>query len=128
MLSCTSNSAIFILFVFTINKTSVDKPKCYNGLILNLEILVMNDVVDLESFVVGYLKRRKYKRSSELLTRVISKRNSEQEISRTMVKFKKYFMEWDKKIKQEVNDDLGFEINFGAGPTYVKVTLIFSFN
>ena len=88
----------------------------------------MNDVVDLESFVVGYLKRRKYKRSSELLTRVISKRNSEQEISRTMAKFKKYFMELDKKIKQEVNDDLGFEINFGAGPTSVKVTLIFSFN
>ena len=88
----------------------------------------MNDVVDLESFVVEYLKRRKFERSSELLSRVIRKRNSEQKISRTMVKFKKYLMELDKKIKQEVNDDLGFEINFGAGPTSVKVTLIFSFN
>ena len=88
----------------------------------------MNDVVDLESFVVEYLKRRNYERSSELLTREIPKRNSEQMMSRTMVKFKKYLIELDKKIKQEVNDDLGFEINFGAGPTSVKVTLIFSFN
>ena len=88
----------------------------------------MNDVVDLEGFVVEYLKRRNYERSSELLTREIPKRNSEQMMSRTMVKFKKYLIELDKKIKQEVNDDLGFEINFGAGPTSVKVTLIFSFN
>ena len=86
----------------------------------------MNDVVDLESFIVAYLKRRKFARSSELLSRVIRKRNSEQKISRTMVKFKKYLMELDKKIKQEVNDDLGFEINFGAGPASVKVSVILS--
>ena len=89
---------------------------------LNLEIVVMNDVVDLESFIKHYMKRQKFEKSSKLLARVIPERNFETNASRTMEKFKTYLMKLEKRI---VDDDLGFEINFGAGPTSVKVTAIF---
>ena len=82
----------------------------------------MKDVVDLEHFIEDYMKRQKFERSSKLLAKVIPKRNSEKNTLRTMEKFKKYLMKLEKRI---VNDDLGFEINFGAGPTSVKVTAIF---
>ena len=93
---------------------------------LNLEIAVMNEVVDLDSFIAEYLKCRKFERSSKLLLKAIPETNSKKMTSRTLEKFKKYLMKSKYKsiVKQE-NDDLGFEINFSAGPTSVKVTVIF---
>ena len=89
---------------------------------LNLEIVVMKDGVDLGGFIEDYKKRQKFERSIQLLAKVIPKRNFDKNTLRTMEKFKTYLMNQEKRI---VNDDLGFEINFGAGPTSVKVTAIF---
>ena len=98
---------------------------------LNLEIAGMNEVVNLDSFIAEYLKCRKFERSRKLLSKAIPETNSDKMTSRTLEKFKKYLMKKYlmkskcKRIVKQENDDLGFEINFSAGPTSVKVTVIF---
>ena len=78
----------------------------------------MSDLNDLHSFILQYLKLNHFEKSSKLLAKAIQKPNSENWAPGTIERFKKYLIELDMKVE---NDDLGFEINFGAGLTALKV-------
>ena len=82
----------------------------------------MTDLNDLDSFIAEYLKLYHFEKSSKLLAKVIQKPNSGSVAPGTIERFIKYLIELD--IKDE-DDDLGFEINFGAGLTAVKVICLY---
>ena len=84
----------------------------------------MTDLNDLGSFIAQYLKLNNFEKSSKLLAKVIQKPNSGSVAPGTIERFKKYLIELN--IKDE-DDDLGFEINFGAGLTAVKVIFLHIF-
>ena len=75
---------------------------------------------DVDAFVLRYLKKAKFHKTSSLFGKSIVKQKS------TMPKLSEEFLFYLKrpKIKQENEDDLGFEINFGAYES-TKVNLKF---
>ena len=80
----------------------------------------------LEDVLVGYLKRRKYRRTLQSFEKIRTNDNGQQN-DKTCEKFFDYL----KKIITVTNekfgeDDLGFEINFGAYQYDSKVT--FNYN
>ena len=76
----------------------------------------------LSEFVTEYLKKAKYEKSLKLFQSqtdsIIPKpRNSS---SNLFLKFREFLLK--KTIKTEIDDDLGFEINFGAFQNEPKVS------
>ena len=76
----------------------------------------------MSEFVTEYLKKRKYEKSQKLFQSqkdsLISKpRNLS---SNVLLKFREFVLK--KTIKTEIDDDLGFEINFGAFQSELKVS------
>ena len=76
----------------------------------------------LDDVLVGYLKRRKYRKTLQLL----AKTHTHESVPRNEETGKKFF-DYLKRIIKVANekvdeDDLGFEINFGAYQYNSKVT------
>ena len=78
----------------------------------------MNNFVNLDDFIAEYLKLKDFEKTSDILAKVIRSRNSEKVTPGTIQQFKEYLIKTNTKVE---NDELGFEINFAAGPTSVKV-------
>ena len=76
----------------------------------------------LDDVLVGYLKRRKYRKTLELLENTHT-HESDLQNEETSKKFFDYLKRIIKVANEKVeDDDLGFEINFGAYQYNSKVT------
>ena len=76
----------------------------------------------LSEFVTEYLKKAKYEKSRKLFQNqtgsiIPTQRNS---TSNLFLKFREFLLK--KTVKIEIYDDLGFEINFGAFQSELKVS------
>ena len=80
----------------------------------------------LDEIVMEYLKKAKCEKSIKLLG---MKHSSESDHSKSLEKFIKFLTKSEqKKDNREADDDLGFEINFGAFHPEKKVFMLkFSF-
>ena len=77
----------------------------------------------LDDFVMEYLKEVKCEKSSKMFG---AERSGESEHSKSLKKFMKFLKENEKKKENSVEEDLGFEINFGAFQPEPKVSLCFN--
>ena len=78
--------------------------------------------LNLEEFLVGYFKKRKYQKPCELFERNLNQEQHPFGGSRIVEKFRKYLKRNFGKLKNEkIVDDLDFEINFGAYQYDTKV-------
>ena len=76
----------------------------------------------LDDVLVGYLKRRKYRKTLQLLEKTHT-HESDLQNEETSKKFFDYLKRIIKVANEKVeDDDLGFEINFGAYQYNSKVT------
>ena len=76
----------------------------------------------LDDIVAEYLKKAKYERNSKMFGTGHSIESDQSKISKSMRKFQKFLKEKTKK-ENNVEDDLGFEINFGAFQPEKKLPL-----
>ena len=73
----------------------------------------------LDDFVMEYLKKVKCEKSSKMFG---AENLGESEHSKSLKKFMKFLKENEMKKENSVEDDLGFEINFGAFQPEPKVS------
>ena len=76
----------------------------------------------LDDIVTEYLKKAKCEKASKIFGTEHSIESDQNEISKSMRKFEKFLKEKTKK-ENNVEDDLGFEINFGAFQPEKKLLL-----
>ena len=78
----------------------------------------------IDDLIVGYLKRRKYEKSLHLFEKK-NKGSTGRQLKNHDVcqKFIKYLKRKETEKNDEI-DDLGFEINFGAFQSAMKVCLV----
>ena len=76
----------------------------------------------LSEFVTEYLKKAKYEKSRKLFQNQIDSiiPKTINSTSNLFLKFREFLLK--KTIKTEIDDDLGFEINFGAFQNEPKVS------
>ena len=74
----------------------------------------------LDDFVSEYLKKIKCEKSSKMFT---TESSSESGHSKSSKKFIKFLKRKETAIDNHVEDDLGFEINFGAFQPEPKVSI-----
>ena len=77
----------------------------------------------LNEFVIEYLKKAKYEKTLKLIIEKAGE--SIDDVERIGENFMKYLKEKEAEKKIENDDDLGFEINFGAYQQKVKVCQIY---
>ena len=78
---------------------------------------------DLSEFVTEYLKKAKFEKSQKLFqsqTDSINPKPSSSSRKVSFSKFREFLMK--KSKKSQIDDDLGFEINFGAFQSEPKVS------
>ena len=75
----------------------------------------------LDDIVIGYLKKVKCERTSKLLE---TERSGESDRSKSLKKFIIFLKQKDIKKEYHVEDELGFEINFGAFQPEAKVIFL----
>ena len=73
----------------------------------------------LDDIVKEYLKKVKCKKSSKMFG---AETSSESDLSKSLKKFMKFLKENETNKGKSVEDDLGFEINFGAFQPEPKVS------
>ena len=74
----------------------------------------------LNDYIINHLKKRKFEKTLKIFEE--KKRVSKKADSEIFARFKSYLI--TKEIKKEnVTDDLGFEINFGAYKSETRVSL-----
>ena len=78
----------------------------------------------LNEFVIQYLKKAKYEKTSKLIAG--NNGESKESNERICEKFMNYLKRREAERKIQKDDDLGFEINFGAYQQEVKVCLDFT--
>lgn len=72
----------------------------------------------LDDIVIGYLKKFKCEKTSKLFE---TERSGENDHSKSLKKFMIFLQQKEIKKEYQVEDDLGFEINFGAFQPETKV-------
>ena len=77
----------------------------------------------LDDVVMEYLKKAKFAKASEMFGLESSNENDH---SKSLKKFVKFLRQNETKKEHRLEDDLGFEINFGAFQPATKVS-IFNF-
>ena len=73
----------------------------------------------LDDIVIEYFKKIKCKKTSKIYD---TERSSENDHSKSLKKFMKFLKESETEKENRVEDDLGFEINFGAFQPATKVS------
>ena len=78
----------------------------------------------LDDFVMEYLKKVKCEKTSKMFGAEFSGENDH---SKSLQQFMKFLKENEKEKENHVEDDLGFEINFGAFQPEPKVSFFLNF-
>ena len=74
---------------------------------------------NLDNIATEYFKRIKCEKTSKMFG---TERSSESDYSKSLKKFMKFLKQTEVKKENRVEDDLGFEINFGAFQPEQKVS------
>ena len=78
----------------------------------------------LDDLVMEYLKKVKCEKTSKMF---VTAGSSENERSKSLTKFMKFLKQNETEKENRVEDDLGFEINFGAFQPATKVSFLSKF-
>ena len=78
----------------------------------------------LDDIVMEYLKKVKCERTSKMFG---TERSAENDHSKSLKKFMKFLKQNETEKENRVEDDLGFEINFGAFQPATKVSFLSKF-
>ena len=75
----------------------------------------------LDDIVIKYFKRVKCEKASKIFGTEVSGENDH---SKSLKKFIKFLKRKDVEKQNRIEDDLGFEINFGAFQPMIKVSFV----
>lgn len=76
----------------------------------------------LDEIIIEYFKKIKCEKTSKMFGTERSSKSDHEVVSKSLEKFLKHLKENETKKQNRVDDDLGFEINFGAFESVTKVS------